>query len=211
MADTSRTQVDFWFDPLCPWTWMTSRWLTEVATLREIEIRWHVMSLAVLNEDKLDQIPQEHREQMGKAWRPVRVLTAVLQKYGNDATGRLYTEFGARFHRDGTGPTLEAIGGALEAAGLPDDLVEYADSSTYDADVRASHQASQDAVGEEAGSPVLAVSGPDGERLGFFGPIAAPIPRGEVAGRLWDAVLLAASVPGFAELKRTRTADPVFD
>ncbi|HEY5833423.1 disulfide bond formation protein DsbA [Streptomyces sp.] len=212
MSDIARTPVDFWFDPLCPWTWMTSRWAVEVETLRPIEIRWHVMSLAILNEGKLDQIPEEFHELLGpKGWRPVRVVVAAQQKFGNEAAGRLYTELGTRFHPGGRGPDLDVIADALAAAGLPAELIDHADADTYDAEVRASHQEGMDRAGEEAGTPVIAVPGPDGEQVAFFGPIVTPIPRGDAAARLWDGTVLVASVPGFAEIKRSRTGGPVFD
>ncbi|WP_327355118.1 mycothiol-dependent nitroreductase Rv2466c family protein [Streptomyces sp. NBC_01304] len=211
-TDTAPTPVDFWFDPLCPWTWMTSRWLLEVAEQRELAVNWRVMSLAILNQDKLDQVPEEYHELLGpKGWRPIRVLSAARALGGNDAVAALYTALGAQFHRDGQGPTLEAIGIALEQAGLPAKLAEEADASTYDDEIRASHQAAQDGVGEEAGSPVLAVPNAEGGRTAFFGPIASPIPRGAEALRLWDATLLLASVPGAAELKRSRSAGPSFE
>ncbi|MFE8013773.1 disulfide bond formation protein DsbA [Streptomyces antibioticus] len=220
MSDTvtsptaSPTPVDFWFDPLCAWTWMTSRWLLEAARSRDLTIRWHVMSLAILNEGRLDHIPEEFHDMVGpKGLRPVRVIVAAQQRYDGDAVARLYTELGTRFHRDGgtPNPTLDTIEAALTAAGLPADLVRYADKDTYDTEVRASHARSQAAVGEETGSPVLAVPDATGSPRGFNGPVVTPIPRGEEAARLWDAILLAASIPSFAELKRTRTGGPVFE
>ncbi|MEU6978789.1 disulfide bond formation protein DsbA [Streptomyces sp. NPDC046371] len=215
-ATENPTPVDFWFDPLCPWTWLTSRWLVEVERQGLVEIRWNVMSLAILNQDRIDQIPEQFRELLGpKGWRPVRALVAVKDKFGNEAAGRLYTELGERFHPGGQAPELDVIREALEAADLPDraaaELIAYAENDTYDDAVRTSHEASQAAVGEEAGSPVLAVPGPEGEPLGFFGPILSRVPRGEAAARLWQATRLAASVPGFAEFKRARVEGPVFD
>lgn len=216
MSDTvkSPTPVDFWFDPLCAWTWTTSRWLLEAARSRDLDIRWHVMSLAILNEDRLDQIPEQFQELVGpKGLRPVRVIVAAQQQNDADAIARLYTELGTRFHKEGEGPspTLEAIEAALTAAGLPADLIRYADTDTYDAEVRASHERSQAAVGEESGSPVIAVPDGTGEQRGFSGPILTPVPKGAEAARLWDALLLTASVPAFAELKRARSGGPVFE
>lgn len=117
---STKTPVDFWFDPLCPWAWMTSRWVLEVEKVRDIEVRWHIMSLAVLNEDKLDQLPEEYRDMLAtKAWKPIRVVTAAWQKHGEDVLGPLYTALGTRIHNQGEGATLEAIAGALEDVGLP--------------------------------------------------------------------------------------------
>ncbi|GGW65041.1 MULTISPECIES: mycothiol-dependent nitroreductase Rv2466c family protein [Streptomyces] len=215
MSETSsaKTPVDFWFDPLCPWAWMTSRWVLEVEKARDIEVRWHIMSLAVLNEDKIDQLPEEYRDMLAtKAWKPVRVATAAWQKHGADVLGPLYEALGTRFHNNGEGPTLEAIAGALEDAGLPADLIEYAEQEPFEfeAELRASHKEGIDKVGQEVGTPVIAVPGADGEQIAFFGPVVTPAPKGEDALRLWDGTLAVASVPGFYEIKRTRTKGPDF-
>lgn len=211
---SDKTPVDFWFDPLCPWAWMTSRWVLEVEKFRDIEVRWHVMSLGVLNEDKLDQLPEEYRENMlpgGKSWAPVRVVIAARQKYGDEVVGKLYTALGTRFHNQGEGATREAIAAALDDAGLPADLIDYADSDAYDTELRASHKEGIDKVGQEVGTPVIAVPGADGEQIAFFGPVVTPAPKGEEAVKLWDGTLMVASIPGFYEIKRTRTQGPVFD
>ncbi|MDJ1640749.1 mycothiol-dependent nitroreductase Rv2466c family protein [Streptomyces pakalii] len=207
-----KTPVDFWFDPLCPWAWMTSRWMLEVEKVRDVEVRWHVMSLAVLNEDKLDELPDEYRDMLeNQAWGPVRVVIAAQQLHGDDVVGPLYTALGTRFHNNGEGPTREAVAAALKDVGLPEDLAEYADKDTYDTELRASHQEGIDKVGQEVGTPVIAVPGADGEQVAFFGPVVTPAPKGEEAAKLWDGTLLVASIPGFYEIKRTRTQGPVFD
>ncbi|MCL6670594.1 MULTISPECIES: mycothiol-dependent nitroreductase Rv2466c family protein [Streptomyces] len=212
-STSAKTPVDFWFDPLCPWAWMTSRWVLEVEKVRDIEVRWHIMSLAVLNEDKLDQLPEEYRDMLAtKAWKPVRVVTAAWQKHGADVLGPLYTALGTRIHNNGEGPTLEAIAGALADVGLPADLIDYADQEgfEFDAELRASHKEGIEKVGQEVGTPVIAVPGADGEQIAFFGPVVTPAPKGEEAARLWDGTLAVASVPGFYEIKRTRTKGPDF-
>ncbi|MEV1091342.1 mycothiol-dependent nitroreductase Rv2466c family protein [Streptomyces microflavus] len=207
-----KTPADFWFDPLCPWAWMTSRWILEVEKVRDIEVRWHVMSLAVLNEDKLDDLPEEYRDLLeNKAWGPVRVVVAAQQLHGDEVVGPLYTALGARFHNNGEGPTREAVAGALKDVGLPAELAEYADKDTYDTELRASHKEGIDKVGQEVGTPVIAVPGADGEQVAFFGPVVTPAPKGEDAAKLWDGTLLVASIPGFYEIKRTRTQGPIFD
>ncbi|WP_030577201.1 DsbA family protein [Streptomyces globisporus] len=207
-----KTPVDFWFDPLCPWAWMTSRWMLEVEKVRDVEVRWHVMSLAVLNEDKLDELPEEYRNMLeNQAWGPVRVVIAAQQLHGDDVVGPLYTALGTRFHNNGEGPTREAVAAALKDVGLPEDLAEYADKDTYDTELRASHQEGIDKVGQEVGTPVIAVPGADGEQVAFFGPVVTPAPKGEEAAKLWDGTLLVASIPGFYEIKRTRTQGPIFD
>ncbi|MEU9119465.1 DsbA family protein [Streptomyces sp. NPDC048506] len=214
MSENAKTPADFWFDPLCPWAWMTSRWMLEVEKVRPVEVRWHVMSLAVLNEDKLDQLPEEYAANMrpgGKAWGPVRVVIAAQQLHGDEAVGKLYTALGTRFHNEGLGVTPESIAAALDDAGLPADLIEYADKDTYDAELRASHKEGIELVGQEVGTPVIAVPGSDGDQIAFFGPVVTPAPKGEEAARLWDGTLMVASIPGFYEIKRTRTQGPIFD
>ncbi|WP_250298447.1 DsbA family protein [Streptomyces sp. A 4/2] len=211
---SEKTPVDFWFDPLCPWAWMTSRWVLEVEKLRDIEVRWHVMSLAVLNEDRLDDLPDEYRELLAvKAWAPVRVVIAAQQLHGDEVVGKLYTALGTRFHNEDQGPTREAIAEALAEVGLPADLLDYADQSpfAYEAELRASHKEGIDKVGQDVGTPVIAVPGADGEQIAFFGPVVTPAPKGEEAAKLWDGTLMVASIPGFYEIKRTRTQGPVFD
>lgn len=212
MTVSEKTPVDFWFDPICPWAWMTSRWMLEVEKVRPVEVRWHVMSLAVLNEDKLDQVPEEFREYLRTgAWGPVRVLIAAAKEYGDEVLGRLYTALGTRFHNEDLPRDRGTIVAALAEAGLPARLADAADSDALDADLRVSHKEGIEKVGQEVGTPVIAVPGPDGGQVAFFGPVVTPAPKGEAAARLWDGTLLVASTPGFYELKRTRTRGPVFD
>ncbi|SDK64021.1 DsbA family protein [Streptomyces indicus] len=201
--------ADFWFDPLCPWAWMTSRWMLEVEKVRPVKVRWHVMSLSVLNEGR-DDLPEQYKELLEKGWGPVRVVTAAQQLHGDDVVGPLYTAIGTRFHNRGEGATLEAVAAALEEVGLPASLLDYADKDTYDKELRASHKEGIDKVGQDVGTPVIAVPGADGEQIAFFGPVVTPAPQGEAAARLWDGTLLVASTPGFYEIKRTREKGPDF-
>lgn len=212
MTETkAKTPVDFWFDPICPWAWMTSRWMLEVEKVRDVEVSWHVMSLAVLNEPKLDELPERYREGMKAAWAPVRVVIAAQQLHGDEVVGKLYTALGTRIHNKAEGNGLETIAAALADVGLPADLIEYADKDTYDTELRASHKEGIDKVGQEVGTPVISVPGSDGEQIAFFGPVVTPAPKGEEAAKLWDGTLMVASIPGFYEIKRTRTQGPVFD
>ncbi|MER6994973.1 disulfide bond formation protein DsbA [Streptomyces sp. NPDC000410] len=190
---------------------MTSRWMLEVEKVRPVDVRWHVMSLAVLNEDRLDELPAEYREQLATAWGPVRVVIAAQQKFGDEIVGPLYTALGTRFHNQGLGATDDAITAALEEVGLPTSLLDYAHSNEYDAELRTSHREGIELVGQDVGTPVIAVPGEDGGRVAFFGPVVTPAPKGEAAARLWDGTLLVASTPGFYEIKRTRTQGPIFD
>lgn len=197
-------QVDFWFDPMCPWAWITSRWMLEVTHVRDVEVRWHVMSLAVLNEGR--DLAEDYRRRMQAAWGPVRVLIAARQRYGEQVLLPLYTALGTRFHpgkQPIERPTVEA---ALADVELPVELAEAMTSTDCDADLRASHQSGIERVGTDVGTPIVSFNG-----ASFFGPVITPIPRGEAAGRLWDGLALVASTDGFFELKRTRDRRPSFD
>ena len=204
MAVAERTPVDFWFDPRCPWAWITSRWILEAEKLRPIEVRWHVMSLSVLNEGR--DLSEQYQKVMAEAWGPVRVCIAAQEKYGPEVLGKLYTELGTRFHDRKAPPTRDSIEDALEAAGLDRALADAAETDQYDTALRASHADGMDRVGYEVGTPVISVEG-----ASFFGPVVSPIPRGEAAAKLWDGVRLVAGTDGFFELKRSRTRDPIFD
>jgi protein-disulfide isomerase-like protein with CxxC motif len=205
MPEPEITPVDFWFDPLCPWAWITSRWMLEVEKVRPVTTRWHVMSLAVLNENK-EGLPEQYREGMKRAWGPVRVCMAAEQKSGPEVLGPLYTAMGTRFHVDKAERDRGTIEAALAEAGLPASLADAMESTEYDEALRESHRDGMDRVGYEVGTPVISVAGSS-----LFGPVVSPIPRGDAAGRLWDGVLLVASTDGFFELKRSRTRDPIFD
>jgi predicted DsbA family dithiol-disulfide isomerase len=197
------TPVDFWFDPLCPWAWMTSRWVLEVEKVRPISASFHIMSLAYLNEDK--DIPDDYREGLAKAWGPVRVVTAAAQAHGQEVVLPLYTALGNRIHLEGRDIDRSLIEDALTEVGLPTSLADAMDSTDFDDAVKKSHHAGMDQVGMEVGTPVIAVEG-----VAFFGPVVTPAPKGEAAAKLWDGVLLVAATPGFYELKRTRTKGPDF-
>ncbi len=198
------TYADMWFDPACPWAWITSRWLLEVEQVRSVRVRWHVMSLGVLNEGR--DLSEEYKESIARTWQAVRVCVAAEQRFGPEVLGGLYTALGARFHNNAEPRELDTIRAALTEVGLPLDLADAADSTEYDEALRASHAEAMKLVGEDVGTPVVQVEG-----VSFFGPVITPIPRGEDAGKLWDGVRLVAGTDGFFELKRTRTRGPVFD
>ena len=198
------TTADFWFDPLCPWAWITSRWMLEVEKVREVETRWHVMSLAILNSGR--DLPEDYRKLLEEAWGPVRVCIAAEQAHGSEVLLPLYTAMGNRFHLEKLPRDRETIEAALTEAGLPTALTDAMNDTSYDEALEKSHHAGMDPVGMDVGTPVIHVDG-----IAFFGPVVTPIPRGDEAARLWDGVVLVAGVPGFYELKRTREQPPIFD
>lgn len=204
MTEQERTVVDFWFDPICPWAWIASRWMHEVQKVRPVTTQWHVMSLSVLNEGR--DMPEQYQELMRTGWGPVRICIAAQQQYGPEVLGPLYTALGTRFHHEKAPRERATYEAALTEAGLPAELAAAADSSEYDEALRASHKEGIERVGYDVGTPVISVNG-----LSVFGPVVSPIPRGDAAGRLWDGVLLIAGTDGFFELKRSRTRDPIFD
>ena len=194
------TRADFWFDPLCPFAWISSRWILEVEQVRDIEVRWHVMSLAYLNKDK--DISEDYREMLEPAWGPVRVCIAAEQRHGNERLLDLYTAMGNRIHLKKAALDRDMVVAALAEAGMDADLVEAMDDATLDDAVAKSHHQGMDAVGDDVGTPTIHIEG-----AAFFGPVLSQIPRGEEAGQLWDGCVAVAKVPYFYELKRSRTGE----
>ena len=195
-----REGADFWFDPMCPFAWITSRWILEVQQVRDIDVQWHVMSLTYLNQRK--EVSDEYRDRLAPGWGPVRVLMAAQEHVGDQALLPLYTAMGERIHHEKSGITPEMAESALAAAGLPTDLVKAWSDDSYDEAIKKSHHKGMDQVGDDVGTPTIAFAG-----SAFFGPVLTAIPRGEEAGRIWDACVTLSAYPSFFELKRTRTGD----
>lgn len=204
------SRVDLWVDPICPYAWMTSRWLLEVERVRSITVRFHVMSLSVLNDGR-ENLPERYRRLLDVGWGPVRVAIAAEQAHGPEVLRDLYGALGTRLHPQGRDIGRELYVDALSEVGLPASLADAAEGTDFDGALRASHHAGMDPVGDDVGTPVIHAPGPDGEPVAFFGPVVIPAPKGEAAGRLWDGVLLVAGTDGFFELKRSRTREPIFD
>ena len=199
----ANASVEMWFDPVCPWAWMTSRWLMEVEQVRDVEVTWSVMSLSVLNEGR--ELSADYRMMMDGSWAPVRVIVAAAREHGPKVIKSLFDAMGTRIHLGAETDYLKVIASALQECGLPPELSRFADSTEVDDDLRASHQRAIDLVGDDVGTPVISVEG-----VAFFGPVISQAPIGGDAGRLWDGCLLVAGTPGFFELKRTRTVGPIF-
>jgi predicted DsbA family dithiol-disulfide isomerase len=197
-------QVDLWVDPACPWAWVTSRWLLEAQKVRDIDVKFHVMSLAVLNDGR--EMPEMYVEFMQKAWRPVRVLIAAEQRHGNEVVEKLYSAMGSQFHIKGEKDVDVIISESLKEAGLDADLADAQHSTDFDEALKKSHHQGMDPVGMDVGTPVIHFGD-----VAIFGPVVTPAPKGEAAGKLFDGVSLVAGTPGFYELKRTRTVGPSFE
>ena len=198
------TTVDFWFDPTCPWAWMTSRWMLEVEKVRDVKTVFHVMSLSVLNDGR--DLPEDYLAHMKDAWLPARAALLVEQRHGSEKLRDFYTEIGTRFHLRQEPKTPDVVRAALAAVGADEDIADLAQTDAFDDDLRRSHHEGMDPVGDEVGTPVLRING-----MSLFGPVISPAPKGEEAGSLFDGVEKVTAYPGFFELKRTRTVGPIFD
>jgi hypothetical protein len=197
------TTVSFYFDPICPWTWITSRWLVEVAGARGFDIDWRTLSLAVLN-GGVERMPAPYQEGGRFSLRALRMMEAVRTDGLRDQIGAFYTELGERLHVDGEAPGLALLQRSADAAGVGAYL-PAADDRRWDEVIAGSTWAAMELAGPDIGSPVIVL---DGQEWGLHGPIVSPAPQGDDAVRLWDALLSLSGVPGFYELKHGRTGAP---
>jgi hypothetical protein len=207
-SHNEREQAQFWFDPLCPWAWITSRWMLEVEKVRPVQTEWRIMSLAYLNltQHEGKGLEEDYLERMKKAWGPVRICAAAAQEKGQDILGPLYTAIGTRFHVQCRREDPATLPEALAEVGLPESLADAATSTEFDEYIKASHNQAFDEVGLDVGTPVIRIRG-----KALFGPVITPAPKGEAAGRLWDGFVLVTEADGFFELKRTRDRKPSFE
>ena len=200
----AKQEAQFWFDPLCPWAWMTSRWILEVEKVRDISVTWNLFSLAHLNRDK--EVPADYKARLARSWHCTRVIAAAQKVKGSEITLPLYTAISSRIHLKKMEVGRELFVEALKEVGLPDSLADAMNDESLDAAIIESHERGITMVGNDVGTPIIAVGD-----AAFFGPVISPAPKGEEAGKLWDGVVGVANYPGFFEIKRSRTVGPIFD
>ena len=199
-----QTKAEFWFDPMCPWAFITSRWILEVTKVREIEITWNIFSLPHLNKDR--EMPEKYKAIFANSWSCARIIKSVEKDFGKDKTLPLYTAISTRIHVLKETVSKDLLGDSLKEVGLDSKYLAEIENSDWDKQIIESHERGIKLVGDDVGTPIIAING-----IGFFGPVISPAPKGEEAGKLWDGVVLSASYPGFFEIKRSRTVGPIFD
>lgn len=199
-----QTKAEFWFDPMCPWAFITSRWILEVAKVREIEITWNIFSLPHLNKDR--EMPEKYKAIFANSWSCARIIKSVEKDFGKEKTLPLYSAISTRIHVLKEAVSKDLLSDSLKEVGLDSKYLAEMENSDWDKQIIESHERGIKLVGDDVGTPIIAING-----IGFFGPVISPAPKGEEAGKLWDGVVLSASYPGFFEIKRSRTVGPIFD
>lgn len=204
------TTLEVFLDPICPWAWLTSRWVLDVADARPIQVQWKAISLRMINEgrDYATEFPEGYPELHAAGLAMLRMVIAAREAHGNDAAGRLYTELGTRVHVESRYAEARAqdrafFEEALAAAGLPRSLADAAWATDLDEIIRAESETALARAGRQVGTPVLTFDPETEAAASFFGPVISRIPRGPAAVDLWDAVVILARTPGFCELKRS--------
>lgn len=200
----TKQSAQFWFDPVCPWAWMTSRWILEVEKVRVIDVKWNLFSLAYLNRDK--ELPEDYKSKLIRSWHCTRVIAAAQRERGESITLPLYTAISSRIHLQKMEVNKELFEAALTEVGLSPGLAAAMEDESLNPLIIESHERGIKLVGNDVGTPIIAVGD-----AAFFGPVISPAPKGEEAGKLWDGVVGVASYPGFFEIKRSRNVGPIFD
>jgi len=209
--------LDFFFDPICPWAWITSRFTVEVAAQRDLAVDWKFICLRMVNEEKDYErdFPAGYVNAHGGGRRMLRIAAAAREQHGNDAVAALYTAFGERLHTAGRSAEIREadyrlIEEAVDAVGLSAALVEAGEDEGYDVVLREETEMALSRTGKDVGTPIITLTPGTDREASFFGPVIARIPRGDEALRIWDAFELLARTPGFAELKRSARERPAF-
>ena len=210
--------LEFFFDPVCPWAWITSRWVTEVEGLRDYDVQWRFISLKFLNADKMDysKMPEGYAEIHAAGTKGLRVAARARAEQGNDAVAAVYTALGTSLHnRDERAKFVADARGhmasLLVAAGLPGEWADDVDNTDHDELIRTETELALERTGKDVGTPILTFRPGRADEGSFFGPVISKIPRGDDAKKLWDAVETIATASGLAELKRSLRAHPSFD
>jgi len=209
--EQTQPDLDFFWDPVCPWAWITSRWVHAVVDRTGIDVDWRFIALKIVNEEKgyAPEVQERYLKVHGLGFSLLRVAAAVREKHGRAPIGDLYTAFGSRIHVEKDAPSLRTVDGVaavLAAHDLDPALAAASESDAFDDVVRADTELALARAGRDVGTPVLTFGPPDG--YSFFGPVIAKAPVGDDAVKLWDTVQTLASFPGFAELKRSIRSTP---
>ena len=209
--------LEFFFDPVCPWAWITSRWVTEVKQLRTYEVNWRFICLKMINENRTDDwYTPEYRAGHMAGLHGLRVADQVRLEFGNDQVGALYTAMGEFIHGEGrrleiTADPIATLEGLLKSADLPPELAEAAVDESHDDHIRRETDLAFERTGKDVGTPIITFHPGQSDEASFFGPVISTIPRGQAALKLWDAIEIVATTSGMAELKRSNRSKPVFD
>lgn len=217
MSNQKSADLEFFLDPVCPWAWITSRWVEEVKSLRAYDVRWRFISLKLLNAaNTADWYTDQYKRWHAMGHEALRVAARIDAELGNEAVGHFYTTVGVEGHnkrrRDDFAASTESfVGEVLSLAGFDAGLIDAAFDESLDAVIAADTETALERAGRDVGTPILTFHPGEPNEGSFFGPVIARIPRGAEALRLWDAVEIVATTPGVAELKRSNRSAPVFD